>query len=128
MRTLIFSFLLTLMCSVYGQEPDTLKIYLVVDRQETYEYNIFSGPNKESSWDLPPAAQIRNMFKSRIEKENYQMALTRSERHANYVVYMDGAGWAIEDNEGETLVEKHKALYISNTVKDIVQWIKSTTY
>ena len=93
-------------------------MYLQIERKQALSY-IFV------LYDLPEERQIRTDLLKKADQEGVPLSLTRKDSDADYILMIDGKGWAIEVVEsGEIVGQKKKARRFSNTIKDIVNAFK----
>ncbi len=123
MKKLLPVVLLFVITTLHAQ-PKRLDVYLDVNRSQNMEYNYVKGKD-EIAWDLPTEREIRKQLQERMVKENFWFEIIRRESDAAYIVEMYGDGWIIMGSNGRAVREKKNAAFFSNTIKDIVQGLKS---
>jgi len=93
-------------------------VYLEVERRQAMSYIIVL-------YDLPEERKIRTDLLKKADQEGVPLSLTRKDSDADYILMIDGKGWAIESvDSGEIVGQKKKARRFSNTIKDIVNSFK----
>lgn len=91
-------------------------VYLEIERKEVLLFGLY---------DLPEDRKIRTDLLEKADEEGVPLRITRVDGAANYILMMDGKGWAIESVEsGEIVDQKKKARRFSNTIKDIINSFK----
>ncbi len=123
MKRLLPVVLLFVITTLHAQ-PKRLDVYLDVNRSQNMEYNYVKGKD-EIAWDLPTERDIRKQLQERMVKENFWFEIIRHEDDADYIVEIYGDGWIIMGSDGREISEKKNAIRFNNTIKDIVQGLKS---
>jgi len=91
-------------------------VYLEVERREVLLFGLY---------DVPEERKIRTDLLEKADQEGVPLRLTRRDSDADYILMIDGKGWAIESVEsGQIVGQKKKARRFSNTIKDIVNAFK----
>jgi len=74
-------------------------VYLEVERREVWLLGLY---------DVPEERKIRTDLLEKADEEGVPLRLTRVVAAANYILMIDGKGWAIEAVESGEIVDQKK--------------------